>query len=101
MAYLEQGAKLLDCESDADRRLRYRSFRVLETIGLTTCRSIDRPAPPGRSAIHLLMIVPPVVARARGPPQWELAIAPIAPIAPIPDWADTPLPVPDFDFDQL
>jgi hypothetical protein len=47
------------------------------------------------------MIVPPVVARARGPPQWELAIAPIAPIAPIPDWADTPLPVPDFDFDQL
>jgi len=41
-------------------------------------------------------IAPPIVACARAPPLWELAIAPIA---SVPDWADTPPPVPAFDVD--
>jgi len=39
-------------------------------------------------------IAPPIVAPARGPPRWNLAIE------PVPDWVDTPQPAPAFDFDQ-
>ena len=39
-------------------------------------------------------IAPPIVAPARGPPRWNLAIE------PVPDWVDTPPPAPAFDFDQ-
>ena len=39
-------------------------------------------------------IAPPIVAPARGPPRWDLAIE------PVPDWVDTPQPAPAFDFDQ-
>ena len=39
-------------------------------------------------------IAPPIVAPARGPPQWDLAVE------SAPDWVDTPPPASVFDFDQ-
>jgi hypothetical protein len=37
---------------------------------------------------------PPELARARGPPSWDLASELVA------TWDDTPAPVPEFVFDQ-